>query len=144
MPLVKINTPVHYHVKKYRICKNKICQGPVSCFDVNMVVSTGMARTLNLVRRGGTEGATKDGGWEGGNKGRVVTVVEGGSNDARECGSGSIGRVGGLRKGTSEEGTELCMDGARGRGDGGSERRREGATEGGRGAIKGGSSEEGR
>ena len=28
------------------------------------------------------------------------------------------------------------MDGARGRGDGGSERRREGATEGGRGAIR--------
>ena len=44
MPLVKINTPVHYHVKKYRICKNKIlCQGPVSCFDGNMVVSAGMA-----------------------------------------------------------------------------------------------------
>ena len=43
MPLVKINTPVHYHVKKYIICKNKICQGPVSCFDGNMVVSAGMA-----------------------------------------------------------------------------------------------------
>ena len=36
------------------------------------------------------------------------------------------------------------MDGARGRGEGGSERRREGATERGRGAIKGGPSEEGR
>ena len=47
MPLVKINTPVHYHVKKYRICKNKICQGPVSCFDGNMVVSAGMAHTKN-------------------------------------------------------------------------------------------------
>ena len=35
---------------------------------------------------------------EGGSKG-----MERGSNDARECGSGSIGRVGGLRKGTSEE-----------------------------------------
>ena len=35
MPLVKINTPVHYHVTKYIICKNKICQGPVSCFDGN-------------------------------------------------------------------------------------------------------------
>ena len=32
--------------------------------------------------------------------------------------SGGIGREGGLRKGTSEEGTELCMDGARGRGEG--------------------------
>ena len=63
--------------------------------------------TLNRVRRGGTEGATKDGGWEGGNKGRVVEGgskgMERGSNDAREGGSGSIGRVGGLRKGTSEE-----------------------------------------
>ena len=50
---------------------------------------------------------TKDGGWEGGNKGRVVEGgskgMERGSNDAREGGSGSIGRVGGLRKGTSEE-----------------------------------------
>ena len=44
MPLVKINTPVHYHVKKYRICKNKICQGPVSCFDGNMVVSAGTSK----------------------------------------------------------------------------------------------------
>ena len=35
---------------------------------------------------------------EGGNKG-----MERGSNDARECGSGRIGRVGRLRKGTSEE-----------------------------------------
>ena len=51
---------------------------------------------------------------------------------------------GGLRKGTSEEGKELCMYGARGRGEGGSERRREGATERDRGAIKGGPSQEGR
>ena len=29
-----------------------------------------------------------------------------------------MGREGGLRKGTREEGTELCMDGARGRGEG--------------------------
>ena len=43
-----------------------------------------------------------------------------------------------MRKGTSEEGTELCMYGARGRGEGGSERMREGATERGRGAFKGG------
>ena len=71
---------------------------------------------------------TKDGGWEGGKKGRVgeggSKGMERGSNDAREGGSGSIGREGGLRKGTSEEGTELCMYGARGRGEGGSERRR--------------------
>ena len=39
----KINTPVHYHVKKYRICKNKICQIPGTFFDGNMVVSAGMA-----------------------------------------------------------------------------------------------------
>ena len=55
------------------------------------------------MRRGGAEGATKDGGWEG----RVVEGgskgMERGSNDARDCGSGSIGRVGGLRKGMSEE-----------------------------------------
>ena len=43
MVLVKINTPVHYHVKKYRICKNKICQIPGTFFDGNMVVSAGMA-----------------------------------------------------------------------------------------------------
>ena len=51
-----------------------------------------------------------------------------------------------MRQGTREEGTELCMDGARGRGEGGSERRREGAPERGRGAInfKGGPSGEGR
>ena len=48
MPVVKINTPVHYHVNKYRICKNKICQGPVSCFDGNMVVSAGMAHMMYL------------------------------------------------------------------------------------------------
>ena len=48
MPLVKINTPVHYHVKKYRICKNKICQGPVSCVDGNMVFSAGMALIMKL------------------------------------------------------------------------------------------------
>ena len=43
-----------------------------------------------------------------------------------------------MRKGTSEEGTELCIYGARGRREGGSERMREGAMERGRGAIKGG------
>ena len=47
MVLVKINTPVHYHVKKYRICKNKICQGPGTLFDGNMVVSAGMAHIEN-------------------------------------------------------------------------------------------------
>ena len=60
------------------------------------------------------------------------------------AGVGPIGREGGLRKGTSDEGTELCMYGARGRGERGSELRREGATERGRGAIKGGPSQEGR
>ena len=39
-----------------------------------------------------------------------------------------------MRKGTTEKGTELDMDGARERGEGRSERRREGATERGRGA----------
>ena len=39
------------------------------------------------------------------------------------------GREGGLRKGTSEDGTELGMDEVRERGEGESERRREGATE---------------
>ena len=62
---------------------------------------------IELGAAGRHEGATKDGGWEGGNKGRVVEGgskrMERGSNDAREGGSGSIGRVGGLRKGTSEE-----------------------------------------
>ena len=43
MVLVKINSPVHYHVKKYRICKNKICQIPGTFVDGNMVVSAGMA-----------------------------------------------------------------------------------------------------
>ena len=47
MVLVKINTPVHYHVKKYRICKNKICQIPGTFFDGNMVVSAGMAHMTN-------------------------------------------------------------------------------------------------
>ena len=46
MVLVKINTPVHYHVKKYRICKNKICQGPGTLVDGNMVVSAGMAHMI--------------------------------------------------------------------------------------------------
>ena len=69
----------------------------------------------------GREGAR--GGW-----GR-----EWGIDDVREGGSGSGGRDGGLRKGTSEEGTELGMDGARERREGGSERRREGATEQGKG-----------
>ena len=36
---------------------------------------------------------------------------------------------GGSRKGTSEEGMELGMEGARESGEGGSERRRVGATE---------------
>ena len=49
MVLVKINTPVHYHVKKYRFCKNKICQGPMSCFDGNMVVSAGMAHYTHIM-----------------------------------------------------------------------------------------------
>ena len=42
-----------------------------------------------------------------------------------------VGVEEGLRKETSEEGTELGMDGARERGEGGSERRREGARKGG-------------
>ena len=50
MVLVKINTPVHYHVKNYRICKNKICQGPGTLFDGNMVVSAGMAHIMNYHR----------------------------------------------------------------------------------------------
>ena len=29
--------------------KNKICQGPVSCFDGNMVVSAGMAHMILVV-----------------------------------------------------------------------------------------------
>ena len=33
-----------------------------------------------------------------------------------------------MRKGTSEEGTELCMDGARGRGEGGSDRKERGSN----------------
>ena len=48
MVLVKINTPVHYHVKKYRICKNKICQIPGTFVDGNMVVSAGMAHTIGI------------------------------------------------------------------------------------------------
>ena len=36
----------------------------------------------------------------------------------RDDGSGSGGREVGLRKGTSEEGKELCMDGARERWEG--------------------------
>ena len=60
-------------------------------------------RRLALNNRG-LLNATKDGGWEGGNKGRVVEGgrskgMERGSNDAREGGSGNIGRV----AGTSEE-----------------------------------------
>ena len=39
-----------------------------------------------------------------------------------------------MRKGTSDEGTELGMDDARERGEGGRERGREGATERGRGS----------
>ena len=52
MVLVKINTPVHYHVKKYRICKNKICQGPGTLFDGNMVVSAGMAHIIKKNEEG--------------------------------------------------------------------------------------------
>ena len=44
-----------------------------------------------------------------------------------------MGREDILRKGTDEEGTEIGIDEARERGEGGSERRREGATERGRG-----------
>ena len=51
----------------------------------------------------------------------------------RVGGSRIRGREGGLRKGTSEEGTELGMDGASERGEEGNERRREGAAERGRG-----------
>ena len=70
---------------------------------------------------------------EGGSGGR-----EGGMEGDREDVSGSGGREGGLRKGTSEDGTELGMDEARERGEGVSERRREGATERSREKIKGG------
>ena len=48
MVLVKIDTPVHYHVKKDRICKNKICQIPGTFFDGNMLVSAGMAHIQNV------------------------------------------------------------------------------------------------
>ena len=48
MVLVKVNIPVHYHVKKYIICRNKICQGPMSFFDGNMVVSAGMAHIIKF------------------------------------------------------------------------------------------------
>ena len=60
----------------------------------------------------------------------------------KEGGSGSGGREGGLRKGTSEEGTELSLDEAR-------ERGREEASIGGRvqrseGEVQRGAGEEGR
>ena len=58
----------------------------------------------------------------------------------REGGSGSGGREGRLRKGTSKE----WMDGAKERGQGGSERREEGAINGAREKRKGGAWEEGR
>ena len=57
----------------------------------------------------------------------------------REGGSGSGGREGRLRKGTSKE----WMDGAKERGQGGSDRREEGSN-GARGKRKGGAWEEGR
>ena len=60
------------------------------------------------------------------NKGREL-----GSDDVREGGSGSGGREVGLRKGTSG-GRTVGMDGARERGEGGSERMREGAWKEGR------------
>ena len=47
-----------------------------------------------------------------------------------------MGREGRLRKGTDEEGTEIGMDEARERGEGGSERRREDATDRGRGTRR--------
>ena len=51
----------------------------------------------------------KDGGWDGGSKGRVweggSKGRERGSDDVREGVSGSGGRERGLRNGTSEEGT---------------------------------------
>ena len=54
-----------------------------------------------------------------------MTVYQHRSDDVREGGSGSGGREGRLRKGTSEEG----MDGAKERRQGGSERGEEGAME---------------
>ena len=70
MPLVKINTPVHYHVKTYIICKNKICQGPVSCFDGNMVVSAGMVhiRCVQCWFSAGQKGISAARGGETGEK----------------------------------------------------------------------------
>ena len=56
---------------------------------------------------------------EGGSEGR-----EGGSDDDRQWRKGGS-MEGGLLKGTSEEGTDRGMDGARARGEGGSERRRD-------------------
>ena len=70
----------------------------------------------------GRQGGSDEGRWKGG----------------REQGEGGGGRVQG------DEVRKQCVDGARGIGEGGSERRREGATERGRGAINGGPWEEGR
>ena len=63
-------------------------------------------------REGGREGAREYYGWEGGSKGRVgrmgedgSEVREPGSDDVAEGGSESGGMEGGLRKGTSDEGT---------------------------------------
>ena len=69
--------------------------------------------------QGRSEGVWRVGVVEGARGGR-----EGGSNDVRQGGSGSGGRV---NKGTSEEGMERGMVGVRGRKEGGSERRKEGA-----------------
>ena len=57
-------------------------------------------------RQGCREGARKDRWWEGGSRGMVGSKGrEWGSDDVREDRSGNEGREGGLRKGTSEEGT---------------------------------------
>ena len=57
---------------------------------------------------------------EGGREGGRDDVMQGESVSGEREGRG---REGGLMKGTSEEGTERGMDGARERGEGGSERR---------------------
>ena len=49
--LVKVNIPVHYHVKTKQNCRNKICQGSISFVDGNMVVSAGMAHLSEYVAR---------------------------------------------------------------------------------------------
>ena len=76
----------------------------------------------------GMERGRVEGGRDGGNKGR-----EGGRKRLCEAGREREWRKGGriegemVNKGTSEEGTERGMDGVRERGEGGSERRKEGA-----------------